>query len=85
MNMMPRWDNGWGVQMINEYRHENDLLLGDRIAYSGFSEDVHLLHFQGVYTWDRSIRLTYKSLMFWMLDVKCLMASEVSLQIMIMV
>ena len=60
MNMMPRWDNGWGVQMIYEYRHENDLLLGDRIAYSGFSEDVHLLHFQGVYTWDRSIRLTYK-------------------------
>lgn len=60
MNMMPRWDNGWGVQMINEYRHENDLILGDRIAYSGFSEDVHLLHFQGVYTWDRSIRLTYK-------------------------
>ena len=34
MNMMPRCDNGWGVQMINEYRHENDLLLGDRIAYS---------------------------------------------------
>ena len=60
MNMMPRWDNGWGLQMINEYRHEDDLLLGSRTTYSGFTEDVHLLHFQGVYTWDRSIRLTYK-------------------------
>ncbi len=60
MNMMPRWDNGWGLQLIDEYRHEKDLLLDDRTAYSGFTEDVHLLHFQGVYTWDRSIRLTYK-------------------------
>lgn len=60
MNMMPRWDNGWGLQLIDEYRHEDDLLLGGRTAYSGFTEDVHLLHFQGVYTWDRSVRLTYK-------------------------
>ena len=50
MNMMPRWDNGWGLQLIDEYRHEDDLLLGDRTAYSGFTENVHLLHFQGVYT-----------------------------------
>ena len=60
MNMMPRWDNGWGLQLSDEYRHEEDLLLCSRTAYSGFTEDVHLLHFQGVYTWDRSIRLTYK-------------------------
>ncbi|HJO10188.1 MAG TPA: transporter, partial [Verrucomicrobiota bacterium] len=58
--MMPRWDKGWGLQLIDEYRHEDDLLLGKRTAYSGFTEDVHLLHFQGVYTWDRSVRLTYK-------------------------
>ena len=60
MNMMPRWDNGWGLQLIDEFRHEEDLRLGNRTAYSGFTEDVHLLHFQGVYTWDRSVRLTYK-------------------------
>ena len=60
MNMMPRWDNGWGLQLIDEYRHESDLLLGKSTAYRGFTEDVHLLHLQGVYTWDRSIRLTYK-------------------------
>ena len=46
--------------MIDEYRHEDDLLLGDRTAYPGLTENVHLLHFQGVYTWDRSVRLTYK-------------------------
>ena len=60
MNMMPRWDNGWGLQLIDEFRHEEDLRLGNRTAYSGFTADVHLLHFQGVYTWDRSVRLTYK-------------------------
>ena len=60
MNMMPRWDHGWGLQFIEEYRHEGDLLLGSKKANSGFTEDVHLLHLQGVYTWDRSIRLTAK-------------------------
>ena len=60
MNMMPRWAGGWGYQFIEEYRSENDLLLGDQKAYPGFTEDVHLMHLQGVYTWDRSIRLTAK-------------------------
>ncbi len=60
MNMMPRWDHGWGIQFIEEYRHEGDLLLGSKKANSGFTEDVHLLHLQGVYTWNRSIRLTAK-------------------------
>ena len=60
MNMMPRWDNGWGFQFIEEYRSESDLLLGDQLAYPGFSEDVHLMHMEGGYTWDKSIRLTAK-------------------------
>ena len=60
MNMMPRWDDGWGFQFIEEYRFERDLLEEDRKAYAGFTEDVHLLHFQGVYTWDKSIRFTAK-------------------------
>ena len=55
MNMMPRWDDGWGFQFIEEYRHERDLLLGSRVLHPGFTEDVHLLHFQSVYTWDKSI------------------------------
>ena len=60
MNMMPRWDDGWGYQFIEEYRHESDLLLGSRALHPGYTEDVHLLHFQSVYTWDKSIRLTAK-------------------------
>tara|TARA_A100001037_G_scaffold271680_1_gene267354 strand:+ start:200 stop:1015 length:816 start_codon:yes stop_codon:yes gene_type:complete len=60
MNMMPRWSEGWGYQFIHEYRHESDLLLGGEKEHPGFSEDVHLLHLQGVYTWDKSIRITAK-------------------------
>ena len=51
MNMMPRWSGGWGFQFVHEYRHESDLLLGRTKKYPGFTEDVHLLHLQGVYTW----------------------------------
>ena len=42
MNMMPRWDDGWGYQFIEEYRHESDLLLGSRALHPGYTEDVHL-------------------------------------------
>lgn len=59
-NEMPRWDNGWGFQFIHEYRTEDDLLLGDTVIGPGFSEDVHILHLEGVYTWDKSIRVTFK-------------------------
>lgn len=59
-NEMPRWDNGWGFQLIQEYRHERDLLSGNTVVGPGFSENIHLLHLEGVYTWDRSIRLTFK-------------------------
>ena len=68
MNMMPRWSGGWGYQFIQEYRHESDLLLGDNKEYPGFSEDVHLLHLQGVYTWHKSIRATVK--VPWVLDAR---------------
>ena len=53
MNMMPRWTGGWGYQFIEEYRSESDLLLGERKAYPGYTEDVHLMHLQGVYTWGK--------------------------------
>lgn len=57
---MPRWDNGWGFQLIQEYRNERNLLLGDTVVGPGFSEDIHLLHLEGVYTWDKSVRVTFK-------------------------
>ena len=59
-NEMPRWDGGWGFQFIQEYRHERDLLSGNTVVCPGFSEGIHLLHLEGVYTWDKSIRLTFK-------------------------
>jgi len=59
-NEMPRWDEGWGVQLVEEYRHESDLMSGNDVVAAGFSEDVHILHLEGVYTWDRSIRMTVK-------------------------
>ncbi|MEM0897273.1 MAG: hypothetical protein AAGJ79_10335 [Verrucomicrobiota bacterium] len=60
MNMMPRWDGGYGVQFFYEYLQRDDLLMGDDVAFSGFREEVHQLHIEGVYTWDRSIRATFK-------------------------
>ena len=60
MNMMPRWDGGYGFQVLAESTHRSDLKQGDDVVASGYSEDVSVLHLQGVYTWDRSIRLTFK-------------------------
>jgi len=60
MNMMPRWDGGYGFQILAEHIHRSDLKQGDDVVGRGFTEDVTQLHLQGVYTWDRSIRLTAK-------------------------
>lgn len=59
-NEMPRWSDGWGFQWVNEFRSESDLLEGETAIGPGFSEDIHILHLEGVYTWHRSIRLTAK-------------------------
>lgn len=62
MNMMPRWDGGWGFQFIEEYRHYDSYLDGTSKVRSDLDleEEMHILHFQGVYTWDRSVRFTFK-------------------------
>jgi hypothetical protein len=60
MNMMPRWDGGYGVQVLAETLHRSDLKQGKDVVAEGHSEDIRQLHLQGVYTWDRSIRLTFK-------------------------
>lgn len=60
MNMMPRWDGGYGYQLRTEYINRSDLLQGDKVVAKGFGESIYKLHFEGVYTWDRSIRLTVK-------------------------
>jgi len=60
MNMMPRWSEGYGFQIIEEYRHFDDLLLGKDTLSSGLSEEVHVMNLEAVYTWERWIRLTAK-------------------------
>ena len=60
MNMMPRWDGGYGWQVLYDTIHREDLLRGESVIESGWSETVHQVHLQGVYTWDRAIRITAK-------------------------
>ena len=60
MNMMPRWDGGYGIQVRSESIHRGDLLQGDKIAGKGFTEDISQLHLEGVFTWDKSVRMTVK-------------------------
>jgi len=59
-NKLPRWSGGYGFQLVEEYRHKSDLLLGDDEIGDGLSEDVHILNIEGVYTWERWIRFTAK-------------------------
>ncbi len=60
MNMMPRWDGGYGFQVRAEHVHRSDLKQGSDVVGRGLTEDLTQLHLEGVYTWDRSIRLTAK-------------------------
>ena len=60
MNMMPRWDGGYGIQVLYDYIDREDLLEGDETIHKGWSETIQQVHIQGVYTWDRSIRITAK-------------------------
>ena len=60
MNMMPRWDGGYGFQIRAESIVRDDLLRGDKIVGAGFTESINKLHLEAVYTWDRSIRMTVK-------------------------
>jgi hypothetical protein len=59
-NEMPRWSEGWGVQVIQEQRRKRNLLIGKRRLAPNMSEYASITHIEGVYTWDKSIRLTAK-------------------------
>ena len=60
MNMMPRWSGGYGLQVLTEHIHRSDLKQGGDVVGRGFTEDITRLHLQGVYTWDKSMRITVK-------------------------
>jgi hypothetical protein len=57
---MPRWSGGWGFQILEEYRHRSALLDGTKVVSDDLTEDIHILHIQGVYTWKKWIRATAK-------------------------
>ena len=54
---MPRWDGGYGVQVIQLYRDQN---IHDEDQGTTFARSIHFTRIDGVYTWDKSIRLTGK-------------------------
>ena len=55
---MPRWDDGWGFQVVQYYRHRKGLIVGGDTTDPELREDAGIMHLDGVYTWDRSIRIT---------------------------
>jgi len=57
---MPRWSGGYGVQLLQEYRHETGSFDGKQRLPSNLDRTAHLLHIEGVYTWHRSVRITAK-------------------------
>ena len=54
---MPRWDGGYGVQVIQIYRDQE---IRDDDQGTTFERSVHFTRIDGVYTWDKSVRLTAK-------------------------
>jgi len=62
MDMAPRWDDGYGIQLRHEAYGSNTLLEGDsEIANPlGLKRYVSKTWLEGVYTFDRSIRVTFK-------------------------
>lgn len=57
---MPRWKGGYGVQFLQEYRRSDQRLDGRETVDTGSDERIHIFHIQGVYTWDKSVRMTLK-------------------------
>ena len=57
---MPRWSGGWGVQVLQQYRHEQSLYDGEQNLGSALDRSAWIMHVEGVYTWHRSVRLTVK-------------------------
>ncbi len=59
MDMAPRWVGGWGFQFRYETLGSNKLLDGEN-SIAGLSHYRKTTWFEGVYTWKRSIRATFK-------------------------
>ena len=57
---MPRWDGGWGIQVLHEYNYRPDILEGKSVIHKGVSKTSNLLRIEGVYTWSKELRITTK-------------------------
>ena len=62
MNEVPRWDGGWGYQVFQEWRESNQLMNGNRELNNpdNLNYRKNITHIEGVYTWQKWIRLTMK-------------------------
>jgi len=63
MGMVPRWDGGYGMQAIWSYWESDSLLVdGEEVDNPlGLFQKESKTSIEGVYTWDRSIRMTFKA------------------------
>ena len=62
MNEAPRWAGGYGFQFRHEYRESDTLIYKDDEINNplGKTRRVNTTWLEGVYTWDRSKRITVK-------------------------
>ena len=62
MDMAPRWNNGYGFQIRHEYRYSDDLIeKNDKLSNPlSLERKIHTTWLEGVYTFDRSRRVTIK-------------------------
>ncbi|MEE2674040.1 MAG: transporter [Myxococcota bacterium] len=61
-DMAPRWSDGWGLQVRQEYRASDELLTGSSEAQNPLDSmnRVSETWFEGVYTFQREVRVTVK-------------------------
>jgi len=62
MDMAPRWEKGYGFQIRHEYRYSDELIDKDNDVANplGLSRKVNTTWVEGVYTFERSKRITIK-------------------------
>jgi len=62
MDMAPRWEDGYGFQIRNENYGSKKLMDGDSKVNNTLNQEISInkTWFEGVYTFDRSKRITFK-------------------------